>query len=75
MATNVEFYSAGVLEYLGLPRRLFTPTLAAARTIGWTAHVLEQVEQQRVGVAKIIRPQSEYIGPEHLSLRATKEVA
>jgi citrate synthase len=75
MATNVEFYSAGVLEYLGLPRPLFTPTLAAARTVGWTAHVLEQVEQQRAGVAKIIRPQSEYIGPEHLTLALDKEVA
>jgi citrate synthase len=75
MATNVEFYSAGVLEYLGLPRELFTPTLAAARTIGWTAHVLEQVEQQRAGTAKIIRPQSEYIGPEHLTLPSNEAVA
>jgi citrate synthase len=63
MATNVEFYSAGVLEFIGLPTELYTPTFATSRAVGWSAHVLEQVEQQRTGVAKIIRPQSEYIGP------------
>jgi citrate synthase len=68
MATNVEFYSAGDLEYIGLPRELFRPTFATARAVGWTAHVLEQVEQERAGTAKIIRPRSEYVGPEHLDL-------
>jgi citrate synthase len=63
MATNVEFYSAGVLEFIGLPTDLFTPTFATSRAVGWSAHVLEQVEQQRDGTSKIIRPQSEYIGP------------
>ena len=58
-STNVEFYSAGVLQAIGLPREFFTPTFAAARVAGWSAHVLEQAAHNR-----IIRPQSEYIGPE-----------
>ena len=70
MATNVEFYSAGVLEFIGLPTELFTPTFATSRAVGWSAHVLEQVEQQRTGASKIIRPQSEYIGPLRTEERA-----
>jgi citrate synthase len=58
-ATNVEFYSAGVLQAIGLPKKYFPPTFAASRAAGWTAHVLEQTANNR-----IIRPQSEYIGPE-----------
>jgi citrate synthase len=58
-STNVEFYSAGVLQAIGLPREFFTPTFACARVAGWSAHVLEQAAHNR-----IIRPQSEYIGPE-----------
>ena len=58
-ATNVEFYSAGVLQAIGLPTEFFPPTFAVARAAGWTAHVLEQVGNNR-----LIRPQSEYIGPE-----------
>ncbi len=56
--TNVEFYTALLLRELGLPRDLFSPTFAVGRTAGWTAHVLEQ---QATG--RLIRPQSEYIGP------------
>jgi len=58
-STNVEFYSAGVLQAIGLPKEYFTPTFATARVAGWSAHVLEQAANNR-----IIRPQSEYIGPE-----------
>jgi len=58
-STNVEFYSAGVLQAIGLPKEFFTPTFAIARVAGWSAHVLEQAANNR-----IIRPQSEYIGPE-----------
>ena len=58
-STNVEFYSAGVLQAIGLPREFFTPTFGCARVTGWSAHVLEQAAHNR-----IIRPQSEYIGPE-----------
>jgi citrate synthase len=57
--TNVEFYSAVVLEAVGLPRELFTPTFAVARTAGWTAHALEQAADNR-----LIRPDIEYVGPE-----------
>jgi len=58
-STNVEFYSAGVLQAIGLPKEFFTPTFAVSRVAGWSAHVLEQAAHNR-----IIRPQSEYIGPE-----------
>jgi len=58
-ATNVEFYSAGVLQAIGLPKDLFPPTFACARVAGWSAHVLEQAAHNR-----LIRPQSEYVGPE-----------
>ena len=58
-STNVEFYSAGVLQAIGLPKDFFSPTFAASRVAGWSAHVLEQAAHNR-----IIRPQSEYIGPE-----------
>jgi len=58
-STNVEFYSAGVLQAIGLPNEFFTPTFAVSRVAGWSAHVLEQAANNR-----IIRPQSEYIGPE-----------
>ena len=58
-STNVEFYSAGVLQAVGLPREFFTPTFAVSRVAGWSAHVLEQSANNR-----IIRPQSEYVGPE-----------
>ncbi|HTW77071.1 MAG TPA: citrate synthase [Thermoplasmata archaeon] len=56
--TNVEYYSAVVLEAVGLPRELFTPTFAVARTAGWTAHALEQASDNR-----LIRPDVEYVGP------------
>lgn len=56
--TNVEFWSAVVLEAVGLPRGLFTPTFAVARTAGWTAHALEQAADNR-----LIRPDIEYVGP------------
>ncbi|MCI4338715.1 MAG: citrate synthase/methylcitrate synthase [Thermoplasmata archaeon] len=56
--TNVEYYSAVVLEGVGLPRELFTPTFAVARTAGWTAHALEQSADNR-----LMRPDVEYVGP------------
>jgi citrate synthase len=57
LRTNVEFYAGVVLHQLGLPPALFTPTFAVSRTIGWTAHVLEQIVGNR-----IIRPSSRYVG-------------
>lgn len=55
---NVDFYSATVYYSLGIPTDLFTPIFAIARTSGWTAHVLEQLADNR-----LIRPQSQYTGP------------
>jgi citrate synthase len=55
--TNVEFYGAVVLEGCGLPRSLFTPAFALARTVGWTAHALEQAADNR-----LIRPDIHYTG-------------
>jgi citrate synthase len=57
--TNVEFYTALVLEALAIPRDSFTNVFAMGRMAGWTAHVLEQ---ERIG--RLIRPQSRYIGPQ-----------
>ena len=54
---NVDFYSATVYYSLGLPTDLFTPIFAIARTAGWTAHILEQLEDNR-----LYRPLSEYTG-------------
>jgi len=56
--TNVEFYTALVLEALALPRDLFTSIFAIGRVVGWTAHILEQSQGGR-----IIRPASVYVGP------------
>ncbi len=56
--TNVEYYGAVVLEAVGLPPELFTPTFAVARTVGWAAHALEQASDNR-----LIRPDVEYVGP------------
>jgi len=58
LETNVEFYTALVLDALGLPRSLFTATFAAGRAVGWVAHAREQ---QRSG--RLIRPASKYVGP------------
>jgi citrate synthase len=56
--TNVEYYAGVVMELCGIPRRLFTPTFAASRTVGWGAHVLEQSAD-----TAIIRPSARYVGP------------
>ncbi len=55
---NVDFYSATVYYSLGIPTDLFTPIFANARCAGWTAHILEQLADNR-----LIRPQSNYTGP------------
>jgi citrate synthase len=58
--SNVDFYSASVYYMLGIPADLFTPIFAVSRVAGWTAHVLEQYEHNR-----LIRPRAEYVGPEY----------
>jgi len=62
---NVEFYSSLVLHAVGIPPELFTCTFACARTVGWTAHILEQLQDNR-----LFRPDAEYVGPEGLILEA-----
>ena len=59
---NVDFYSALVLYVLGIPVDFFTTIFAMSRVSGWTAHVLEQLEDNR-----LIRPEAEYTGPVHQS--------
>jgi len=55
---NVDFYSASLQHYMGIPGQLFTCVFAASRIAGWCAHVLEQWQDN-----KIIRPSSHYVGP------------
>jgi citrate synthase len=56
---NVEFYSGVVMDMIGMPPELFTPTFGCSRVIGWTAHILEQAADNR-----LIRPSASYTGPE-----------
>ncbi|MCA1726947.1 MAG: citrate synthase [Actinobacteria bacterium] len=55
--TNVEFYSAVVFEMAGVPRDLATVTFACSRVVGWAAHILEQIADNR-----LIRPTATYVG-------------
>lgn len=54
---NVDFYSATVYHYLGIPSDLFTPIFACSRVTGWTAHIMEQYADNR-----LIRPRAQYVG-------------
>ena len=58
LETNVEFYTALLLEALGFPRDAFTAVFATGRVAGWIAHAREQAATHR-----LIRPQSRYVGP------------
>jgi citrate synthase len=58
LQTNLEFYTALLLEALRVPRDAFTGVFACARVVGWVAHALEQEQ-----AARLIRPQSVYVGP------------
>jgi citrate synthase len=55
---NVDFYSASTYHTLGIDVDLFTPIFAVSRVSGWTAHVIEQLGDNR-----LIRPRADYIGP------------
>ena len=57
---NVDFYSASTYHTLGIDVDLFTPIFAVSRVSGWTAHVIEQLDDNR-----LIRPRADYIGPEY----------
>jgi citrate synthase len=58
LATNVEFWSAVVLDFADVPPELFTPMFASARVGGWAAHIMEQKREGR-----LIRPSARYVGP------------
>ncbi|TCK73896.1 citrate synthase [Acidipila rosea] len=57
---NVDFYSASTYTTLGIDLDLFTPIFAISRIAGWAAHIIEQLDDNR-----LIRPRAEYIGPEY----------
>ena len=57
---NVDFYSASTYTTLGIDVDLFTPIFAVSRISGWTAHVIEQLDDNR-----LIRPRADYIGPKY----------
>jgi citrate synthase len=59
--TNVEFYAAAIMRSIQMEPALFTPTFSVARIVGWTAHAMEQAEDNT-----IFRPQSVYIGKSFL---------
>jgi citrate synthase len=63
LATNVEFWSAVVLDHADVPADLFTSLFTCARTAGWSAHILEQKRE-----ARLIRPSAKYVGPPPRSL-------
>jgi citrate synthase len=58
METNVDFWAAVLLDFAEVPGEMMTPLFVAARTAGWSAHVLEQKKTGR-----LIRPSSRYVGP------------
>jgi citrate synthase len=57
---NVDFYSASTYHTLGIDEDLFTPVFAVSRISGWAAHVIEQLDDNR-----LIRPRAEYVGPDY----------
>ena len=63
LKANVDFFSASVYHMLGIPTDQFTPVFAVSRVSGWTAHVLEQLENNR-----LIRPRAIYTGPRDLKV-------
>jgi citrate synthase len=68
LATNVEFWSAVVLDFAEVPPELFTPMFTCARTAGWSAHILEQKREGR-----LIRPTAKYVGPPPRPLSELRE--
>ena len=57
---NVDFYSASTYHTLGIDVDLFTPIFAVSRIAGWAAHVIEQLDDNR-----LIRPRADYLGPDY----------
>lgn len=70
LAANVEFYTAVLLDAVGLPSAVFSPLFAAARVAGFCAHVMEQR-----ACAKLMRPESRYVGPRPTSRQAAPSIS
>ncbi len=66
LATNVEFWSAVVLDRANVPQDLFTALFACARSAGWSAHILEQHQTGR-----LVRPSAVYVGPRERTLQTS----
>jgi citrate synthase len=64
LATNVEFWSAVVLDFAQVPLHMFTSMFTCARTAGWAAHIMEQKQTGR-----LIRPSARYVGPSSRPVR------
>jgi citrate synthase len=67
LETNVEFWSAVVLDFAEVPAHMFTSMFTCARTAGWSAHILEQ---KRTG--RLIRPSARYVGEPSRPLSAVR---
>lgn len=65
---NVDFFSASMYYTLGIPLDLFTNLFACARMAGWTAHIIEQLQDNR-----LIRPESTYIGPDRRAVQPIEQ--
>jgi citrate synthase len=65
---NLDWPSARAYHYLGLPVEIYTPLFVVSRVVGWSAHVIEQQDNNR-----LIRPRSRYIGPEPRAWVAMEE--
>ncbi len=64
LATNVEFWSAVVLDFAHVPLHMFTSMFTCARTAGWAAHIMEQKQTGR-----LVRPSARYVGPKSRPVR------
>jgi len=72
---NVDFYCGPLYYLMGIPTELYTPIFALARVSGWSAHIIEQYEDMKIGKARLFRPRSIYIGEKDLKYISINERA